>query len=332
MEVSDHWPCVVEIATSIPKSQVFRFENYWLNHEEFVSVAGSGWVSPSHLSDPARKLTTKFKNLRKELKEWKLTLPKLSLAIEKIKLVLHLLESIELVRDLSLPEWNFKELVSKKLIGLLKQQRAYWRQRGKVRWVKEGDAATKFFHAHGTIRHNKITSLKDASGNILCGHEQKPELLWNSFKLRMGISEHKHMLFDLSQLIQPIEGLQALEAPFSTEEIEGAIAQLPNNKSPGPDGFTNEFIKGCWPLIAEDFLHLCNEFQNNQVCLRSINGSHIVLIPKIDGPQNVSDYRPISLLISSVKLITKLLANRLQSKIKSLVFKNQYGFIKSRTI
>jgi hypothetical protein len=66
--------------------------------------------------------------------------------------------------------------------------------------------------------------------------------------------------------------------------------------------------------------------------LRSINGSYITLIPKKDSPQTVSDYRPISLLNSSIKLLTKLLANRLQEPIKQLVHKNQYGFIKTRTI
>lgn len=121
------------------------------------------------------------------------------MVIENIKLVLHFLETIELFRDLSLPEWNFRNLIAEKLISLLKQQRTYWRQRGKVRWVKDGDAATKFFHAHATIRHrsNKITSLQDGSGNTLCGHEQKAELIWNSFKERMGITKYNQMIFDL---------------------------------------------------------------------------------------------------------------------------------------
>jgi len=45
----------------------------------------------------------------------------------------------------------------------------------------------------------------------------------------------------------------------------------------------------------------------------------------------INEFRPISLLNSSLKLITKILANRLQQHITSLVHKNQYGFIKSRT-
>jgi hypothetical protein len=46
----------------------------------------------------------------------------------------------------------------------------------------------------------------------------------------------------------------------------------------------------------------------------------------------VGDFRPISLLNNSMKIITKLLANRLQTVMTSLVHKNQYGFIRSRTI
>jgi retron-type reverse transcriptase len=47
---------------------------------------------------------------------------------------------------------------------------------------------------------------------------------------------------------------------------------------------------------------------------------------------SINDYRPISLLNSSIKLITKLLANRLQPLITKLVHANQYGFIKKRSI
>lgn len=68
------------------------------------------------------------------------------------------------------------------------------------------------------------------------------------------------------------------------------------------------------------------------MCLRSINGSYITLIPKVDGPTRINEYKPISLLNSSVKIITKLLANRLQPLITKLVYANQYGLIKTRSI
>jgi retron-type reverse transcriptase len=91
-------------------------------------------------------------------------------------------------------------------------------------------------------------------------------------------------------------------------------------------------LKKCWHIVAQDFYDLCEKFYQEEVCLRSINGSFIVLIPKKDNPQKVGDYRPISLLNNSMKILTKLLANRLQSMVTRLVHRNQYGFIKGRTI
>ena len=77
---------------------------------------------------------------------------------------------------------------------------------------------------------------------------------------------------------------------------------------------------------------LCNDFYNGDVCLQSINGSLITLVPKLDSAIKVSDFRPISLLNTSVKIITKLLANRLQILLPQLIHKNQYDFIKHRCI
>jgi hypothetical protein len=38
METSDHWPCVIEIRTTIPRARVFRFENYWMTHDSFLPL------------------------------------------------------------------------------------------------------------------------------------------------------------------------------------------------------------------------------------------------------------------------------------------------------
>jgi hypothetical protein len=63
-----------------------------------------------------------------------------------------------------------------------------------------------------------------------------------------------------------------------------------------------------------------------------LNESFITLVPKKNNPETVNDFRPISLLNSSIKLLTKILAERLQAVILHLLHANQYGFIKSRSI
>lgn len=105
------------------------------------------------------------------------------------------------------------------------------------------------------------------------------------------------------------------------------VKTLPNDKYPGPDGFSNEFIKKCWPIIKMDFYDLCWDFQSNNVCLQSINFSPSSLLSQKMKALLASLTRPISLLNASMKLITKPLANRLQVIITSLIHKNQHGFI-----
>jgi hypothetical protein len=107
---------------------------------------------------------------------------------------------------------------------------------------------------------------------------------------------------------------------------------MPPDKAPGPDGFNGHFLKTCWHIVRRDFYKLCDDFYNGNADLQSINESFITLVPKIQNPTTVNDFRPISLLNCSLKVITKLLADRLQSKTLQLVHQNQYGFIKSHSI
>jgi hypothetical protein len=178
---------------------------------------------------------------------------------------------------------------------------------------------------------NLISILKDIEGHELHEHEYKVKLLWELYKQRLGISKFSHMYCDLQELMTPADNLDCLHEPFLKEEIDAIVQSLPADKSPRPDGFNGDFLKS-WHIIATDFYELCQDFYDGNICMQSINGSHIVLIPKKDNLTSVGDFMPISLLNSNVKLLTKLLANRLQKVILQLIHKNQYGFIKERNI
>jgi len=107
---------------------------------------------------------------------------------------------------------------------------------------------------------------------------------------------------------------------------------MPKDKSPGLDGFNGLFFKKCWHIIKEVIYNLCKEFFEGNLNLKAINNSFITLIPKCNNPSSVNDFRPISLLNSVLKLLTKIMSGWLQRVIIPLVHQNQYGFIKNRTI
>jgi hypothetical protein len=116
------------------------------------------------------------------------------------------------------------------------------------------------------------------------------------------------------------------------KKTTNVVKRMPLDKAPGPDGFNDLFLKKCWHIIKEDIYKLCLDFFNGSVDPQAINNSFITLIPKVNSPTSINDFWPISLLNCVVKIITKLMRDRLQSVIIPLVHQNQYEFIKTRTI
>jgi hypothetical protein len=139
------------------------------------------------------------------------------------------------------------------------------------------------------------------------------------------------MHFNLHEMVQQ-HNLEQIEAHFTKEDIDNVIKKLPSDKAPGPNGFNGIFLKKTWHIIKEDIYELCFDFFSGRVDIQAINNSFITLIPKVNSPTEVNDFRPISLINCIVKIITKLLGERLQSVVIPLIHQNQYGFIKSRTI
>jgi mannosylglycoprotein endo-beta-mannosidase len=331
---SDHVPCMVTIDTNIPKSRIFRFENYWADHPSFLECVRNSWNKSSYKKNSAAILAHKFKTLRYDLKKWKTGLSDIKILIKNCNKVILFLDNLEEHRPLSKPEFNFRSIVKLHLETLLKAQCKYWRNGCSMRWIKVGEDNTKFFHAMATqrFRRNNISGLKDENGDIVSDHHQMAGIILSKFKERMGQSRGITIGFNLDRILQPVEGLEVLTRDFEKEEMDLIIKHMPADKAPRPDGFNGLFLKKCWPIIAKDFYQLAHDFHAGKVSLENLNSSFITLIPKNNSPEGVNDYRPISLTNVCLKFITKMATNRLQDHILRCVHKNQYGFIRSRTI
>jgi hypothetical protein len=126
--------------------------------------------------------------------------------------------------------------------------------------------------------------------------------------------------------------LHELQQPCTWEEIEQAIKHAPPGRSPGPDGFTNEFYKFYKQDLKADLLELLQCVYNMDIQLAGLNLATVALLPKCDNATHIKDFKTVSLQHSIPKLIAKVLANRLQPRIKKLVDEMQSGFLKDRSI
>jgi hypothetical protein len=119
METSDRVPCLISVSIDIAKTHIFRFDNFLLRREDFFDQANIGWYSDVLIRDAAKVITTKFKKLRRVLKEWRKSISNLKQNILNAELILSLLTFMEEYRDLTPVEWNFKLLLENNLVSLL---------------------------------------------------------------------------------------------------------------------------------------------------------------------------------------------------------------------
>ncbi len=237
-------------------------------------------------------------------------------------------------RDLSPQEMWLRAALKRKILGLASIERARKKQASRVTHIREGDANTKFFHLKINVRKRKntIQRLRKDNGCAVT-HGEKESTIHDHFASFMGRSGPRPNELNWEALdIMPAD-LATLGKPFSEEEVHRAIKEMPADKAPGPDGFTGAFFKACWEIIKEDILLVFNSIFNLRCAhLNLINSANIVLIPKKDGAESVSNYRPISLIHSIAKIFSKLLALRLRPHMHALISVNQSAFIKGRSI
>jgi hypothetical protein len=111
----------------------------------------------------------------------------------------------------------------------------------------------------------------------------------------------------------------ALIKPFILEQIKATIWDCDSYKCPGPDGINLGFFKDFWDVLKIDLLNFFGEFFRNGKLTKGLNSTFIALIPKVENPQRMADFHPISLSSSVYKIHSKVLANRLRMVVGNVV-------------
>jgi len=127
--------------------------------------------------------------------------------------------------------------------------------------------------------------------------------------------------------------LLSSEGKVTQEQCLKALNEFKNEKSQDTDGLQAEFYKHFWKELYADMLHSFNYAYDSGKLSISQRRGIITLIPKPNKDTTVLDnLRPISLLNTDYKLLTKIIAKRLERVLPKIINPDQIGYIKNRYI
>ncbi|CAA7023627.1 unnamed protein product [Microthlaspi erraticum] len=327
---SDHMPILTRILSKPGTAQRgFKFDKRWLGKDGLKKSIEEGWgqTDISDLGD----VYTKVQTCRRSLSCWKKT--NQSNSIKKIEEIKKLLEHAQ-TNDSMTNEEVFK--LKWDVCSAFREEELYWKQKSRVTWLKEGDRNTKFFHTTIKLRkaRNRITKLKRGDGSW-AETEEDIERVATDYLQNLFTSSHPT---DFDEALRYVtvkvnsDINQSLTKPPSNEEIRLAIEDINPEKAPGPDGMTILFKQQFWEITAKDVIAMVKEFFSSDFFDARLNQTNICLIPKSERPQEMSEFRPISLCNVSYKIISKFFCKRLKRFLLKLISETQSSFVAKRLI
>lgn len=321
---SDHGPIILDFDLKLPfRRRPFRFECMRTTHPSCKEVVQKAW-SNSTSSSRAYQLMHKVASVRKEFIQWnKDVFGIIEQEIkQKMRLLLDLQNNITSVADVGEERVHREDLES-----LLQREELMWAQKARSEWILKGDRNTRFFQTVVKQRRAKsrIHCIKNAKGVLIEDPEGVEKIFVGHFNSAYEASNTSTVANIMEQLhtlpIPQFTGQQCyqLNRPVTLNEIENTVFQLGHFKAPGPSGIPAFFYQGFWQTVKYDICSTVQAFFHSGSLLETLNQTYLTLIPKVNFPEYVSHFRPISLCNVVFKIISKIMVNRLKPFIDTLI-------------
>ncbi|XP_071933111.1 uncharacterized protein [Coffea arabica] len=297
---SDHTPLLVNLRSAEASvSKPFKFQNFWVSSSCFQSTVENNWGLPIQ-GYGMYSLTFKLKHLKACLRHW--SKQRFGNIFQAVRQSEFEVQQKEILFEASPTDEARADLHRAKacLLQSLRVEEDYWRQKARLRWLKDGDANTRYFHASRLLTIEEVINV-----DVLLIHI--PNLV--------SADQNGVLLREVTM-----------------EEVKGVVFELDADSAPGANGFTGTFFRHCWNIVAPDFLAATRDFLAGTPIPKEIASTLIVLIPKRLNPATFSDFQPISMCTFVNKIFTKVLANRLQGFLPGIISPEQSAFCPGRDI
>ncbi|KAL0160802.1 hypothetical protein M9458_044527, partial [Cirrhinus mrigala] len=173
------------------------------------------------------------------------------------------------------------------------------------------DAPSKFFFnlekKNGQSR--AIHALRSDSGELLTDpaeiRRRAVVFYENLYKneLRAGYEGESDFFNDLPQISE--EANAEISGALSEAELYKALQGTESGKAPGIDGLPVDWYKAFWAELKEDLLEVLNESLAEGQLPLSCRRAVLTLLPKKGDLTDIKRWRPVSLLCSDYKLLSK---------------------------
>ncbi|GKV05619.1 hypothetical protein SLEP1_g17606 [Rubroshorea leprosula] len=333
--VSDHCPILLKQQVVDWGPKPFKFFDSWLEQEGCRELIKETWSKADIQGWAGYRIKEKLKLIKEALRKWsKDFAPEID---NKINTATTEIAQIDLKGEavqLSEEEIKKRREAFLALWDSIKHRESMLQQKSRKTWLRLGDANTRFFHncVKGRWRRSEINSVQVNGAQIAEARQMKEEI--SSFFEQLYKEEKQERPRLDGVVFQQIsqDDNEILIAPFSEEEIKEAIRDCDSSKAPGPDGFNFKFVKDQWEVIKADVIQFLQEFQGKSKLVKGLNTSFIALVPKVDNPQKIEEYRPISLIGVVYKILAKILANRLKKVLDTVIGDQQMAFLRGRQL
>lgn len=210
--------------------------------------------------------------------------------------------------------------------------------RSKTQFYDEGEKPSKYFFnlEKSRARAKSVSALKmDDSQEVVKDQKQILNML-KSYYQKLYTS-HEHTRFEkVNEGESPTlseEMKNAMDLPFTLDEISEALKCMPNDKCPGMDGLMAEFYKVFWSKLKKPYFAAINSDIQKKRLHQSARLGLISLLPKPDRNLLLKkNWRPLMLMNIDYKIFSKAISLRLKEVMPYIIHEDQTGFMAGRDL
>ncbi|XP_042521286.1 uncharacterized protein LOC122094749 [Macadamia integrifolia] len=186
------------------------------------------------------------------------------------------------------------------------------------------------------MRRNKnaIRSIKKQDGSVVDDPIQIGNYIadfYENFHKATPTVQHEKLLDNIPLILNQANHYH-IDAFPGDAEIKRVVWKLDPNSLPGPDGFPGAFFRRCWQIVKKEVSNAVRYFFSSSCMLQGVNNNFLVLIPKVDGADNLGNFRPLCMGNFFCKIITKVMALMLEPLLRRLISDEQGAFQKGKII